>query len=211
MCSSSSSSFGFTHDAISSVSAWRWPPDRLPIGLSSRSSRPMLSQRTRSRSSPRIRAGQRPSEAAWLPPPRRQHEVFADRHRRRRAAEGILEDASHEPRPTVLGPRRDVHAVDPNRARIDKERPGDRVEQRRLAGTVRSHDDDERSLIDREVDALEGAQLVCRCGVERLGQLTDLEHDPGVRRGRRRVFPAGHRRPLRPGSERRALRRRRAR
>ena len=49
VCSSSSSNSGLRHAAINRVSACRCPPERLPIALSSRSSRPMLSCRTASR------------------------------------------------------------------------------------------------------------------------------------------------------------------
>src|SRR5579859_2082335 len=51
VCSSSSSSRGFSHVAIKRVRAWRCPPERLPIALSSRSSRPKFNCRTRVRSS----------------------------------------------------------------------------------------------------------------------------------------------------------------
>ena len=49
MCSSSSDSSGRSQVAMSRVKACRWPPDRLPMALSSRSSSPRLSWRTRSR------------------------------------------------------------------------------------------------------------------------------------------------------------------
>ena len=40
VCSSSSSSFGFCREAMSSVSAWRWPPESRPTFTVMRSSRP---------------------------------------------------------------------------------------------------------------------------------------------------------------------------
>src|SRR6267154_6296989 len=49
VCSSRSSSSGRSHVAISRVSAWRCPPDRLPIAFSKRCSSPMLSRLTSSR------------------------------------------------------------------------------------------------------------------------------------------------------------------
>ena len=159
MCSSSSSSYGRSHLAISSVTAWRWPPESLPIGLSSRSSRPRFNQRTRSRNSPRsgLSTPVRVLEAA---PSRRQHQVLA-RSTSKAPCPG-MDPGRRVPRSAHAGvpATRDIFlAVDPNPPRIDKERPGDRVQQRRLSRTVRSARYDPRSLIDREVDALEGAQL----------------------------------------------------
>src|SRR5262249_20324193 len=40
VCSSSRSNCGLSQVAMSRVNAWRWPPDRLPMALSRRSSRP---------------------------------------------------------------------------------------------------------------------------------------------------------------------------
>ena len=49
VCSSSKSSLGVTRVAISSVSAWRCPPESKPTGLFSRSSRPRPRAARRSR------------------------------------------------------------------------------------------------------------------------------------------------------------------
>ena len=137
-----------SHDAISSVSAWRWPPDRLPIALSRRSSSPMLQPADAvaqlvARPTPR---SAQPSPRR-PPAPRRQREVLGDRHVRRRAAERVLEHAADQRRAAVLRPARDVAC---RRARCvpasTRKRAGHRVQQRRLARAVRADDDDERAF-----------------------------------------------------------------
>src|SRR5690348_14595787 len=55
VCSSSSSKFGFSQVAMRRVRACRWPPDRLPMMLSNRSSRPILRRATAFRISLRRR------------------------------------------------------------------------------------------------------------------------------------------------------------
>ena len=55
VCSSSSSSSGVTMVAMSSVSAWRWPPESRPTGVFMRSSSPMSSWASASRKKSRSR------------------------------------------------------------------------------------------------------------------------------------------------------------
>src|SRR5262249_36803098 len=76
----------------------------------------------------------------------------------------------------MFGPRRDVRTVQPNRAAVDEKSAGNGSEQRRLSGSIRADDDDERSLVDGQVDAAKGAHFVRRRSVEGLEDAADLEH-----------------------------------
>jgi len=107
-CSSRSRSFGRHHVAMRSVSAWRCPPESVPIGLSSLSSRPMLSVRTRSRSPRRDAAAESDAEARRMTAALGEHEVLCNGHLGCGAGEWILEHPPDQGGAAVLGPRSDI-------------------------------------------------------------------------------------------------------
>ena len=123
--------------------------------------------------------GHRPSEAAGKAPPGRQGEVLGDGERRRSAGQRILKDPADQPCAAMLRPVSDLPAGQSDRAGIDPERPGDRVQGRALARAVGPDHDDEALRLDRQVDTPEGADLVGGAGVERLEYSVQLEqrHD----------------------------------
>src|SRR5262245_64459517 len=76
----------------------------------------------------------------------------------------------------MLRPGRDVAAVQTQRSLIDKERSSRRVEKRGFPRAVRADDDDERTRIDRQIDALKCPYLIGGAGVERLANPDGFKH-----------------------------------
>src|SRR5690606_30682807 len=111
------------------------------------------------------------AQAAPLAAQQRERKVLLDREVGRRAGHRILEHAPHELRAAVLAQPVDGRAVDVDRALIDGDPPRDRVEQRRLAGAVRSDDRDEVALLEAQVDVDDRAALVFGSGDERLAEV----------------------------------------
>src|SRR5690606_35473715 len=105
-------------------------------------------------------------------PCRDHHAVLEHGHPAERARD--LEGA-HEPRPEdpVRRQAADRRAEEGNRTRGRPMHAGDRVEQRRLAGAVRTDQSGDRVRPQRERNAIDGAQPA-----ELLDQVADLEHRP---------------------------------
>ena len=74
--------------------------------------------------------------------------------------------------PPVGGGARDVLAEERDRARGDRQLARDQVEERRLAGAVRADEPGDGARVDREIDAVDGAQIA-----ERFDESGHLEHD----------------------------------
>src|SRR5262249_54463123 len=78
--------------------------------------------------------------------------------------------------PTMLRPSRDVAPGQTQRPPIDDERSSRRVEKRRFPRAVRADDDNERTRLDRQIDALQRPYLVGGAGVKRLANTDGFEH-----------------------------------
>src|SRR5206468_10254675 len=102
---------------------------------------------------------------------RHQHEILEHGHLRewprylKRAGEPSRED-------TIGGEPVDPLAHEADRAGLGRERARDQVEERRLAGAVRADEPGDGARVDREIDAVDGAQIP-----ECLDESRDLEHD----------------------------------
>ena len=179
--------------AISSVSAWRWPPESVPMALSSRSSRPMPSRRTRSRISCAEAGVQAPS------PGRASARAGRPARGSRQSTcsgavplNGILEHAADQRRAPVLRPARDVAAVKDDACR---RRPG-RCRRRHSASVdlpeplVPMTMTNDPSL-DRQTSRSCSARTSLGVpGVERLRDVADFKHSAARARFRPQLRPA---------------------
>ena len=145
------------------------------MGLSSRCSSCMLSWRTDRR--PGKPSAQGRPQPAPVPALRSQRQVFGDRHVGRGTGKGILKHPADQRCPPMLRPARDVSPRQANRTPVDEYAAGHRIQQSRLAGTVRANNDRERPFFDRAVDTQKGAHFVGSSRKECLLDAAQFEHE----------------------------------
>ncbi len=120
--------------------------------------------------------GHLPAQAALLPAPAGQGEVFHQLHVRRGAHHGILKNAADQPGALVLGKGSDVIAVQENAPLVHRPDAGDGVEHGRLAGTVAADDGDKVAGVQMQGQLVQGKLFIDGAGVEGLADLTDVKH-----------------------------------
>ena len=103
-------------------------------------------------------------------------EVLLDRHVRGRAHQRILEEASDIAAADMLRNEGDVLSVELDVAGVRVEAPGDGIEQRRLAGAVRTDDGGEIPILEGEAEIRDGTLFIDGACIEGLKDMFDFQH-----------------------------------
>ena len=165
---------GLASVAMVTVRAWRSPPERRKAGVVQAPLEPHAQGLQRSGELPAPPVGESQGERA----PRAlggEGQVLGDRHRRRRAGEGILHDSADPSRAPVGRSRGQVLSSDEDPSRRRDEDSGNDVQQGALACAVRSDDGQEVGSVQVEVDPVKRDDQVL-AGAENLADPLQRQH-----------------------------------
>ena len=145
---------------MSSVSAWRWPPESRPT-FALELLMIFLALRLRDA----------PAQGALLAAARGEGEVFLDLHVRGRAHHGVLEHAADVLRAAVLRHGGHVHAVEDDAAGVHRPDACDGVEHGGFSGAVAADDGHEIARLQMQGQTVERPLFIDGAGVEGLGDM----------------------------------------
>ena len=103
-------------------------------------------------------------------------EVLLDRHVRCRTHQRILEEAADVAAADMLRNEGDVLSVELDVTGVGVEAPGDGIEQRRLAGAVRTDDRGEITILEGEAQIRDGTLFIDGACIEGFKDMFDFQH-----------------------------------